>query len=241
MRGNELLVNDNPKSAFTESVKSIRTNLSFSSVDHEFKVILMTSPEAGDGKSFIAANLAVTYAEEGKKVLIIDCDLRLGRQHTIFRVNNSFDIGYSNLILKYKKDMKMNKYIVPTENRKIDILPTGPIPPNPIELLGSDQNKNLIEQLKKLYDIIILDCPPIIGLSDTLVMMQLSDVNLLTVSARKTKLKTIEQAKKLVEQVNKKINGVILNKVSMKNSRYDNYYYYAQTPTKTSNRRKIKE
>ena len=112
------------------------------------KVILNTSPQAGDGKSFITANLAVAYAQEDKKVLVIDCDLRKGRQHEIFEVMNLTSGGYSNLILNYKDDIKLDKYIVQTTNKNIDLLPTGPTPPNPVELLGSTNNKKLMTKLR---------------------------------------------------------------------------------------------
>ena len=134
---NELRINSNPKSLFSESIKSIRTNLAFSFVGKDTKVILMTSPEAGDGKSYISANLAVAYAQEGKKVLLIDCDLRRGREHAIFGVENPTDGGYSNLILNYKEEIKMSRYIISTKVKNIDLIPTGPTPPNPIELLSS--------------------------------------------------------------------------------------------------------
>lgn len=103
----DLVINVNPKSAFSEAIKTIRTNLSFSTIDKELKVLLITSPQSGDGKSFITANLAVAYAQENKKVLIIDCDLRKGRQHEIFEVMNLTSGGYSNLILNYKDDLKL--------------------------------------------------------------------------------------------------------------------------------------
>ena len=102
MKSTDLIINVNPKSIFSESIKTIRTNLAFSSIGNEMKTILLTSPEAGDGKSFISANLAVAYAQGDKKVLMIDCDLRRGRQHEIFEVMNLTSGGYSNLILNYK-------------------------------------------------------------------------------------------------------------------------------------------
>lgn len=111
----DLLTNKNPKSRFAEAIKTIRTNLAFSNIDKENKFILVTSCEPGDGKSFISSNLAVAYSQENKKVLIIDCDLRKGRQHKIFNVPNKSRGGYSNLILNYKeesrKDLRFNDYI----------------------------------------------------------------------------------------------------------------------------------
>ena len=226
---NDLVILKNPKSFFSESIRSIRTNIAFSSLDNkEIKVIINTSPEASDGKSMITSNLAVAYAQEGKKVLLIDADLRRGRQHEIFEVMNTATGGYTNLILNYKTNIDYGKYIFPTFDDNIDILPTGPTPPNPVELLASEANKKLISNLKKKYDLIILDCPPVVGLSDALILAGISDVNLLTVSSKKTKMESLEQAKKLFDQANFKIDGVILNNVNATKNHYYSYYssYY---------------
>lgn len=220
----ELKLNSNPKSLFSESIKTIRTNLAFSSLGKELKTILITSPEAGDGKSYISANLAIAYAQEGKKVLLIDADLRRGRQHEIYDVINATTKGYSNLILNYKPNIRFSKYIIPTANENVDLLPTGPIPPNPVELLSTMQNKALIEQLKEMYDIIIFDCTPVIGLSDALIMTQYSDVNIIVVSNKKTKIENLNRVKKIFEQSNLKIDGVVINKAETKENSYYSYY-----------------
>lgn len=235
----DLVINVNPKSIFSEAIKTIRTNLAFSMIDREMKTILLTSPQAGDGKSFITANLAVAYAQEDKKVLVVDCDLRKGRQHEIFEVMNVTSGGYSNLILNYKDDIKLNKYIVSTSNKNIDLLPTGPTPPNPVELLASENNKKLIAKLREKYDIILLDCPPVLGLSDTMIMTKYSDANLIVVSSRKTKVENLDKAKKVFTQANAKITGVIINRASIKDNTYYSYYsseYYGDT-SKSKRRR----
>ena len=225
MKGKDLIISKNPKSLFAESVRSIRTNLAFASLDKEVKIIMNTSPEAGDGKSFVTANLAVAYAQEGKKVLLIDADLRRGRQHDIFNVKNVTSGGYSNLILNYRENIALNKYIFPTQYDNIDLLPTGPMPPNPVEMLGSENNKKLLERLKKKYDLVIMDCAPIIGLSDSLILASMCDINLITVSAKKTKMENLERVKKLFDQSNVKIGGVILNKAEVTGNSYYSYYY----------------
>lgn len=235
----DLVINVNPKSIFSEAIKTIRTNLAFSMIDKEMKTILLTSPQSGDGKSFITANLAVAYAQEDKKVLVVDCDLRKGRQHEIFEVMNLTSGGYSNLILNYKDDIKLNKYIVSTSNKNIDLLPTGPTPPNPVELLASENNKKLIAKLREKYDIILLDCPPVLGLSDTMIMTKYSDANLIVVSSRKTKVENLDKAKKVFTQANAKITGVIINRASVKDNTYYSYYsseYYGDT-SKSKRRR----
>ena len=225
MKSKDLIITKNPKSIFAESIRSIRTNIAFASIDNDVKVILNTSPEAGDGKSFVSANLAVAYAQEGKKVLLIDADLRRGRQHDIFEIMNVTSGGYTNLMLNYSDDIDFSKYISHTSEENLDLLPTGPTPPNPVELLGSDNNKKLIKKLSKKYDIILLDCAPVIGLSDALILTTLSDVNLVTVSAKKTKMENLERTQKLFEQANAKIDGVILNKAQTSGNHYYSYYY----------------
>lgn len=237
----DLIINVNPKSIFSEAIKTIRTNLAFSNIEKDMKVILNTSPQAGDGKSFITANLAVAYAQEDKKVLVIDCDLRKGRQHEIFEVMNLTSGGYSNLILNYKDDIKLDKYIVQTTNKNIDLLPTGPTPPNPVELLGSTNNKKLMEKLRKQYDIILLDCPPVLGLSDTMILTKYSDANIVVVSNRKTKIENLDKAKKVFAQANANITGVVINRASVKDNSYYSYYsneYYGESPKKKKKKRK---
>lgn len=232
MKSTDLIINVNPKSIFSESIKTIRTNLAFAAIDNKMQVLLNTSPEAGDGKSFISANLAVAYAQEGKKVLIVDCDLRKGRQHEIFNVVNSTVGGYSNLILNYQGFVDLNCYIIPTQNQNVSLLPTGPTPPNPVELLASENNAKLIQKLREFYDIIILDCPPVIGLSDTLIMTKYSDANIIVVSNKKTKFENLERTQKIFGQANAKITGVVVNKASVKDNGYYGYYckdYYGDT------------
>lgn len=235
----DLLLNSNKKTVFTESIKSIRTNLAFSEVDKKMKVILVTSTQPSDGKSFISANLALAYRDEDKKVLLIDADLRCGRQNQIFRVVNYVDKGYSNLILNYEetnnkksKDNKndkndshfnINDYIVKTK-QGVDLIPNGPTPPNPIELLTSKNNEKVLEQLRKKYDIIIIDCTPVLGISDAIVMTKYSDANILVVSNKKTKLELVSRADKLFKQANTSITGVVINKVDVSENKYYGYY-----------------
>ena len=237
----DLIINVNPKSIFSEAIKTIRTNLAFSMIDKEMKTILLTSPQSGDGKSFITANLAVAYAQEDKKVLVVDCDLRKGRQHEIFEVMNVTSGGYSNLILNYKDDLKLDKYIVSTSNKNIDLLPTGPTPPNPVELLASESNQKLMKELRKHYDVILLDCPPVLGLSDTMIMTKYSDANLIVVSSRKTKVESLDKAKKVFEQAKANITGVIINRASVKDNSYYSYYsneYYGESSKKSKKKKR---
>ena len=237
----DLLLNLNKKTSFTESIKSIRTNLAFSEVDKKMQVILLTSAQPGDGKSFISANLALAYKDEDKKVLLIDADLRCGRQNQIFRIVNSANKGYSNLILNYQeagtgKNKKavafdIKDYIVKTK-QGIDLIPNGPTPPNPIELLASNNNEKVIAQLKKMYDIIIIDCTPVLGISDAIVMTKYSDANILVVSNKKTKLELVSRVEKIFSQSHASLTGVVINKVDVSEGGYYGYYsnsYYGES------------
>lgn len=235
----DLVVASRPKSSIAEAIKSIKTNILFSSVDKELKTILITSPESGDGKSFIAANLATAFAQDGKKVLVIDGDMRKGRQHEIFGIDNDATMGYSNYILKFREAeasgmmsfIQPELYVKETRIPGVYLLPAGPTPPNPLELISSDNNRKLIKSVKSQYDIVIIDCPPALGLSDALVMSKHTDVNIVTVSNAKTRTDQLESVKKNFEKVNSKISGVVINKAkNTKGGYYSSYYadeYYA--------------
>ena len=155
----------------------------------------------------------------------VDCDLRRGRLHEVFEVMNLTSGGYSNLILNYTEDIKLDKYILPTNIKGVDLLTTGPMPPNPVELLGSENNRRLIKTLRKKYDIILLDCPPVLGLSDALILTQFSDANIMTFSIKKTKKENLERAIKAFDTANAKITGIVVNRATMSKNGYYGYYY----------------
>ena len=223
---NELIVATNPKSSIAEAIKTIRTNLQFSSVDDKVKSILVTSSFSGEGKSFVTANLAVAFAQAGTKVLIVDCDLRRGRQHNVFHVENLE--GLSNLLIddvekKYKHYNKKTRY----EN--IYVLPMGIVPPNPSELLASDKNKQLVEILAKNYDLVIYDGVPVGGLTDSIIMADLVDKIVIVSAYKQTPIELLNNTKKNLEKFSDKIAGVVLNKYpATKDHYYSNYYYKAE-------------
>lgn len=218
----ELIVNDKPRSSFSEAIKTVRTNLLFSKMGDNLKTILITSSKPGEGKSFIAANLAVAFSQNDQEVLIVDCDLRRGRQHKIFDMRNDRRFGFSNLILE--KEAPLEKYIKQTDIENVYLLPAGAVPPNPSELLGNPRTKEIIDLLKENFDIIILDCPPTLGLNDALMMTKYSDVNCVVASASSTKIEDLERVKKSFEKVGESITGVILNKIDVEDNSYYGYY-----------------
>lgn len=221
----ELIVNRYPKSAVSEAIKTVRTNLKFSSSDKKIKTILVTSATSGEGKSFISANLAIDYASSGKKVLLIDCDLRKGRLQDIFNIVTNSRMGLSNLLIDDSWKKNLGEYISDTEYKNLNVLSTGTIPPNPSVLLESLKLEKVVEELKNKYDVIIFDCTPVIGLTDTLIVSRLADIVLLVARARKTTPELLESAKRALENVNASIGGVILNRVEFYNRNYYKKYY----------------
>lgn len=218
----ELIVDKNPKSPISEAIKNIRTNLQFSSVDGEVKNILVTSSAAGEGKSFISSNLAVAFAKLGHKVLIVDCDLRLGRQHKIFNVSN--ESGLSNLLIT-DVSKKYKSFIQNTDVENVSILTRGVVPPNPSELLASDKNKQLVKLLSKKFDYIIWDGVPIMGLTDSRIMADLVDKIVIVSAYKITPLELLKNTNDSLGNFKNKIAGVVLNGVPMKGN---HYYYYSK-------------
>ncbi len=219
----ELVAHTNPKSVVTESLKTIRTNLLFSSVDEKLKRILITSANPVEGKSYISANLAITFAQNDQKVLLVDCDLRKGRLHEVFNLNN--DIGLSNLLLE--NDRVIKKYIKETEIENLDILTMGVIPPNPSELLGSKKFINFLDKAEKEYDIVIVDSPPVNRVSDALAVASKVNAVLLVATHAKTKNHELDEAIKHIKNVGGKLAGIIINQKKIdKKTYYGKYYQY---------------
>ena len=219
---NELIVANNPISGVAEAIKTIRTNLLFSSIDEPVKSILMTSSMSGEGKSFVSANLAVAFAQAGVKVLIVDCDLRRGRQHKIFNIDN--EQGLSNLLLD---DVEKNykKYIKKTRYENIYVLPMGIVPPNPSELLASAKNKQLVKLLKQKFDLVIYDGVPVGGLTDSIIMADLVDKIVIVSAYKITPVEFLANTNKALEKFKDKIAGVILNKFPSSKDHYYSKYY----------------
>jgi len=218
----ELIIYNDPKSSMSEAIRTLRTNLQFSSVDKKIKTILITSSVPGEGKSFVAANLAVAFADSGSKVLLVDCDIRKGRQHAIFGLNNKK--GLSNLLLK-DVDEAYKNYIYDSRIKNLELIFKGITPPNPSELLNSEKNKQLVSILKEEYDVVIFDGAPIHGLPDSLVMSTLVDGVIVVTGAKSTSISLVEETKKSLQNVNANILGIVLNRTEPKKSKYYGGYY----------------
>lgn len=224
----ELVVATNPKEIISEQIRTIRTNLQFTSADEKIKTILITSSIPSEGKSFISSNLAAAFAQNNKKVLIVDCDMRKGRVNKIFKISNR--IGLSNL-LAYKEDDEENleDYVFKTKIDNLYVIPRGKVPPNPSELLNSQKTAKLISLLSEIFDYIIFDGPPVNGLSDSLIMSDYVDRTIVVTSLNSAPIELLESTKKMLTNVNAKVAGVIVNKVPRRKGSGKSYYYYENT------------
>ncbi|WP_217586484.1 CpsD/CapB family tyrosine-protein kinase [Lentibacillus saliphilus] len=214
-----LITKLNPRSPVSEQYRTIRTNLQFSSVDENMQTIMLTSSGPGEGKSMTAANLAVVYAKQDKKVLLIDADLRKPTVHYTFGLNNLS--GLSNVLVG---ESNLEDAISMTDVPGLEVMSCGPIPPNPSELLGSKRMKALIQHARQSYDMIIFDTPPVLAVTDAQILANQCDGALLVVRSKVTDTEGAKKAVELLSAGDTKILGTVLNDVEAKNSNY--YYYY---------------
>ncbi|MBR2641454.1 polysaccharide biosynthesis tyrosine autokinase [Candidatus Saccharibacteria bacterium] len=224
--GNELIVESSPKAVVSENIKSLRTNLQFTSIDKELETILVTSSNAAEGKSFVSSNLAISFAQADKRVLLVDCDLRKGRLHRVFGIPNTE--GLSNLLASDLR--KLGSYVHATKIKNLDLITCGTYPPNPSELLASQKNKRLVKILSDHYDIVIFDGAPVGGLTDSVILSSLVDETLIVVKEGSTARNELLAAKDALDKVGSRVAGIVFNMVNRKSTKYySNYYYYGDS------------
>lgn len=216
-----LITRERPKSLISEQYRTIRTNIEFSAVDKDLKTIICTSANPYEGKSTTITNLATTFAQQGKKVLFVDADLRKPTAHRRFQLDNK--IGLTSVLTKRHS---LERAISLTNVENLWLLPSGPIPPNPAELLGSKSLIDLIEKSKTVFDMVIFDSPPVLAVTDAQILGNLCDGALLVVRSNSTEKEVLQKAKSLLDKANVDILGAILNGVDQDKMKY--YYYYGK-------------
>ena len=214
-----LITKISPRSPISEQYRTVRTNLQFASAEEEIQTLLLTSAGPSEGKSMTTANLAVVYAQQGKKVLLIDADLRKPTIHYTFRLDNLK--GLSNVLVG---DIPLQEAVVPSAVQDLDLISCGPIPPNPSELLGSKRMQRMIAEARELYDVIIFDTPPVLAVTDAQILSAFVDGSILVVRSKSTETESAQKAVESLKAVNAKILGTVLNDRDKKESNH--YYYY---------------
>ena len=219
----ELILQNNPKSIISEDFRTVRTSLDFSLVGKNNNSLVLTSTVPNEGKSFVSANLAIAFANTGKKVLLVDADMRLGRQHEIFELSNQ--AGLSNLLVETAGD-RLRKYVQKTEIENLSVVTRGVTPPNPAELIDSKQMEKFIATVKSKYDYVIIDSAPVYNLADSLIISKKADRTMIVCRANKTNIDHVKDGLKSLQAIDANIAGVILNQIPLeKRTGYYNQYY----------------
>ena len=224
------IVEKKPKSVAAEAYRSLRTNIQYSSFDKKYQTLVVTSANPGEGKSTVSGNLALVLAQGESKVLLVDCDMRRPSVHKKFRISNTY--GISDLLVGNKKmESVAHKY-----NDNLTIVPSGKIPPNPAEMLGSKAMTAFLEEMKKHFDYIVLDTPPLQAVADAQILSTKVDGSLIVVRAGVTKKDAVHNAVSIINKVNGNIIGTVLNAADNSKDKY--YYYYGDEEGRTGRRTK---
>lgn len=208
-----------PRTPTAEAYRVFRANLEFLAIDEPIRSIVVTSTGPVEGKTTTAANLAVALAQAGKRVILVDADLRRPTLHKLFQCSNN--VGVSTALLQAGREV--TGHLVSTEVENLYLMPSGPLPPNPAELLGSQRAAELIRKLAGYADVVILDSPPVLAVADPALLARYCDVTLLVVLAEKTQAGALRRAKEQLEQAGAPRMGVVLNRVPASSN---GYYYY---------------
>lgn len=209
----------NSKSLVAESFRTLRSNLQFSEFGKNIKLIVITSTSPNEGKSEVSINLAASLAQQGKKVIIIDADMRKPTQHKLTELNNTE--GLSTFLLKKTGVDSINHLTI--NNVNLDVLTSGPVPPNPAEMLASVSMEQTLKAFGDFYDYVIIDTPPLLAATDAQILASIADATLLVVDIKKTKRRQVIESRRRLDNVGAKLLGLVMNKI---NSHKDSYYYY---------------
>ena len=231
--GAGLVAYTQPKSAAAEAYRTLRTNIQFASPDHPVHTILATSTSPDDGKSTTIANLAITFAASGFPTVLVDADLRRPHLHKIFGLSN--DTGLTTLVAELARAAsisggisgtgtpRVHHPLQPTQVENLHVLTSGPIPPNPAEILGSQRMTEVLAMLRDTAEYVLIDTPPIIAVTDAAVLSPRVDGVLLVINAGKTRRDLAVKARDMLQQVNAHLLGVVLNNATLDKSAYAYY------------------
>jgi tyrosine-protein kinase Etk/Wzc len=215
-----LITQASPKSPISEAFRSMRTNIHFADPDQELTTLLVTSAGPSEGKSTIVANLAVTIANSGKKTLLIDCDLRKPNIHNLFQMERG--PGLTNTLTG---EMDWTEVVKPSETENLSIITSGPIPPNPTEMIDSKAMRDQLEVFKKEFDMILFDSPPVVAVTDAAILSSYIEGVLLVVELGRSRASGVLRAIDLLDKVKANLLGLVTNNISA-SYRYDYGYYY---------------
>jgi polysaccharide biosynthesis transport protein len=218
----ELLINTDPRSSLAEAYRQLRTSILLSTAGHAPKSLLITSSLPSEGKTTTAVNTAISLAQTGAKVLVIDADMRRPRLHSVFGVSNSE--GLSTILSSDMKADEILKIIQYENDSKLNLLPSGPIPPNPAELIGSEQMASLLKSMSEHFTHVVVDSPPIASFTDGVLVASMVDGVILVVNSGKSSRQVVRRSRQLLQDIGAKVFGVVLNNVNLRSQ--DNYYYY---------------
>ena len=210
-----------------EAFRTLRTNLTFAQKNKNISTILVTSSYSGEGKSYISSNLAMALAKSNKKVLVIDADMRKGRQNSIFRVANSNGLSNALIEINNMNVEKLSSYIKTTSIPNIHIITSGDRPTNPSELVSSSKMVKLLSIVKEIYDFVVIDGTPSILVADSVAISKFVDGILIVTAYKSTKIDNVQKMKKMFENIGSQITGVIINKYPIEESAYGQKYYYS--------------
>ncbi len=220
----ELTVIDKPRSIASEAYRTLRTNLGFAGIDQAFRSILVSSPSPKDGKSTVTANLGVVMAQAGSRVIIVDCDLRKPVQHHIFKLNNHQ--GFTNCLMMEASLDKVIQRAIP-ELGNLHVLTSGPIPPNPAEMLNSQRVREFWPMLLQHYDFVLVDAPPVLAVADASILASQMDGVIMVTRYGVTRKDQVQQTRETFQKANANLIGVVLNQAKIGGDDYNYYYYYS--------------
>ena len=235
----ELVTHLDPKSPVSETFRTLRTNIQFMNSNRRLRSLLVTSTMPGEGKSWVASNLAVTFAQAGKRVALIDADMRKARQYSIFGVEPR--PGLSNYLSGYyenQESVNIDKYLKQTDVNNLYIIPAGNIPPNPSELLVRRQMRNLLEQLKNQVDLVIIDGTPSKLVTDSVILSRIVDSTIIVTGHNMVKKDDLSKVIRDIQNVGGRIAGIVYNKKPVSGKKINETYYYSFDAMKVDSRKK---